>query len=158
MFRHEKLFSSKKFVKYLPFLFHWLCKTNLSFSSLPICPFMYPLIHMLCLTMCRALARHVIESGDVRFITGYGGTVAGDIWCAEVAHIYSTHNSQLFFLFLSKLFHDFKAWGLRSIPTPPMAASMELSIQIRWQTFTHYRYHGISGLVPYGNIYVLVCI
>ena len=58
---------------------------------------------------------------------------------------------------LSLLISDFKAWGLRSIPTPPMLALTVFSLWILRQIFIHYRY-GILLSVCYGSIYIFVCI
>ena len=80
-----------------------------------------------------------------------GGGVARDDCCAGIAIKCNTHNSQIF----SMLFSDFKVWGLRSIPRPPTVALTEWMPR---QMSTHYRYHGISSLVQYGNIYVLALI
>ena len=55
------------------------------------------------------------------------------------------------------LFSDFKSWGLGSIPTLPMTALTVFPCRCR-QMSIHYPYDGISFLVRYGSIYVLVCI
>ena len=50
------------------------------------------------------------EDCDIQFITGIGGTVAREDCCAHI----------ILSWVLSKIFSNFKAQGLTSIPTPPM--------------------------------------
>ena len=54
------------------------------------------------------------------------------------------------------LFSDFKVWGLRNIPTPPMMALTELFHAADETNVQAYQYHGILSRVHDGIIYVLV--
>ena len=55
----------------------------------------------------------------------------------------------------SQLFCDFKARGLRSITTPPIAAFMEFFLPGAEKISTHYRYDEILSLARYDTIFLL---